>query len=192
LHICFKMEKKIKKSLKKEIIIPEGITTRLEKGKIIMKNSENEIEKKIESSIEAKIDADKIILISKKTTRNEKRVIGTTEAHILNMIKGLNEGFKYKLQVAAVHFPVTLQIDKEKNEIVVKNFLGEKTDRRIKILNNVEVKINRDIIELNSFDIEKAGQLAANIEKKTKIRKRDRRVFQDGIFIIEKPGRSFI
>jgi large subunit ribosomal protein L6 len=186
------MEKKTKKPLKKEIIIPNDIVVKLEKDKIIMKKDEKEIEKKLESAIESEIDANKLILICKKTTRNEKRVIGTTEAHILNMIKGLTEGFKYKLQVAAVHFPITLQIDKEKNEIVVKNFLGEKTERRVRILNNVKVKINKDIIELESFDIEKAGQLAANIEKKTKIRKRDRRVFQDGIFIIEKPGRSFI
>ncbi|MEK6830637.1 MAG: 50S ribosomal protein L6, partial [Nanoarchaeota archaeon] len=70
--------------------------------------------------------------------------------------------------------------------------LGEKKDRRIKLLPNVEVKLDKDVIELKSFDIEKAGQSATNIEKGTKVRNKDRRVYQDGIFIIEKPGRSYL
>lgn len=119
-------------------------------------------------------------------------MFGTIIAHVNNMIKGLNENFQYKLQVAAVHFPVTLSHDKTTNELVVKNFLGEKKDRRIKLIEGVNIKLNKDIIELDSPDIEKAGQAAANIENGTKVRKRDRRIFQDGIFITEKPGVSYL
>ena len=105
------------------------------------------------------------------------------------MIKGLDEGFQYKLQVASVHFPMSVKV--ENDELVVSNFLGEKKDRRIKLVKGVDVKVDKDIIEIQSIDIEKAGQCAANIEKGTKVRNKDRRIFQDGIFIVEKPGRKF-
>ena len=84
--------------------------------------------------------------------------------------------------------PKILSLDKTKNELVVKNFLGEKTDRRIRLVKETEVKIIKDIIEIESYDKEAAGQTAANLEKATVVRKRDRRVFQDGIFLVERAG----
>ena len=80
----------------------------------------------------------------------------------------------------------------ENNEIIIKNFLGEKQDRIVKLIEGVNVKIDKETIELDSIDIEKAGQCAANIEKAAKVRNKDRRIFQDGIFIIEKPRRKFL
>jgi large subunit ribosomal protein L6 len=181
-----------RKDLKKEIIIPEGITANIEENKIIMKKESNELQRRLEGKIDIKIEKDKIILESKKTTKNERKIFGTINAHINNMIKGLTEGFKYKLQIANVHFPMNVSHDKENNEIVIKNFLGEKQDRRVKLVEGVEVKVDKETIELESFDIEKAGQCAANIEKGAKVKNKDRRIFQDGIFIIEKPGRTFL
>jgi len=76
----------------------------------------------------------------------------------------------------------------EGDEIIIKNFLGEKIPRKAKILPNTSVEIKSNQIIVSSSNIEFAGQTAANIERATKIKKRDRRIFQDGIFIIEKPG----
>jgi large subunit ribosomal protein L6 len=52
------------------------------------------------------------------------------------------------------------------------------------------VKVEKDIIKISSTNIEAVGQAAANLERVTKISKRDRRVFQDGIFIISKCGKE--
>jgi large subunit ribosomal protein L6 len=42
---------------------------------------------------------------------------------------------------------------------------------------------------LTGSDLEQVSQTAANIERATKIRGFDPRVFQDGIYITEKAGR---
>tara|TARA_Y100000310_G_scaffold122529_1_gene121235 strand:- start:5332 stop:5883 length:552 start_codon:yes stop_codon:yes gene_type:complete len=181
----------IKKDLREEIEILEGINTSIENNEIIMKNDNGELKRKISPMVKTEIKDNKITLEVEKSNKNQKKMFGTMKAHIKNMIKGLTEKFQYKLQVANVHFPMTAEHDKDKNELVIKNFLGEKQDRRIKLVEGVDIKIDKEIIELESIDIEKAGQCAANIEKGAKVRDKDRRIFQDGIFITEKPGRTF-
>tara|TARA_Y100000034_G_C6798527_1_gene358097 strand:- start:280 stop:849 length:570 start_codon:yes stop_codon:yes gene_type:complete len=189
------MEEKLKKNQKElleEIELPEGLTAIIDKNILIIKKDDKELKRKLNSLIDIKIEGNKILVSSKKITKRERKIFGTFKAHIKNMIKGLTEGFKYKLQVANVHFPMTVSYDKDKNEVIVKNFLGEKKDRVIKLFQGIDVKVNKDIIEIESIDIEKAGQAAANLEKGTKVRNKDRRIFQDGIFITEKPWRKFL
>lgn len=78
--------------------------------------------------------------------------------------------------------------NEQKREILIKNFLGETKPRIAKVLPNVDVMIEGDKIILSSADKDTVGQSAANIETSTKIRGRDRRIFQDGIWITEKSG----
>ncbi len=181
-----------KNILQEELEIPEGITAEIIENEIKLNKSGKEVVRRLNNRIELKIEGNKIKLSSKKLNKREKKILYTTKAHIKNAFEGLGKMFKYKLQAVSVHFPMTLEFDKNNSLLSVKNFLGEKKPRTIKISKDVDVKVSKDIIELESADIEKAGQSAANIEKGTKIRFRDRRVFQDGIFITEKPGVSYL
>ena len=181
----------VRKDLHQEIEVPEGINTTIEGDKIIMKNNNGELERRLDAKIKTTVEGNKVTLDIKNPSKNHKKMFGTIKAHINNMIKGLTEKFQYKLQIANVHFPMTAEIDKDKNELVVKNFLGEKQDRRIKLVEGVDIKVDKENIEIESINIEKAGQCAANIEKGAKVKNKDRRIFQDGIFIVEKPGRTF-
>ena len=115
-------------------------------------------------------------------------MLNTTNAHINNMVRGVTDGFTYELKICSGHFPMTLK--KEGEEVVISNFLGEKIPRRSKIVQGADLEIKGDLIIVKSPDTEKAGQTAANLEKATFITKRDRRVFQDGCYIISKPTKK--
>jgi large subunit ribosomal protein L6 len=182
----------MKIDLHEEIEIPSGIDAKIEGRELTIKKENNALKRKISPEITVKIDGNKIIIEAKKATRNEKKISGSLAAHFKNMIAGVNEKYKYRLQAASVHFPMSVSFDNSKREITIKNFIGEKTDRKLKVREGVDVKVTKDIIEIESCDIEKAGQTAADIEKRTKIRNFDRRIYQDGIYIIEKPGRKFL
>ena len=120
--------------------------------------------------------------------RADKAIAGTWAAHLRNMVKGLEEGFEYKLRAVYTHFPMTLKV--EGNRMTINNLFGEKVPRVAKLPwspSEVEVKVeNKTEVTVKGSDREKVGQTAANIERACRIRNRDRRVFQDGIYITSK------
>ena len=179
----------MKREILQEIEIPHGIEIEIEKNTIAIKGKLGEIRKRFGfKGIKLEKKENKIMIEKKNATKNEKRIINTAVAYIKNMIRGVSEGFEYSLKIAHSHFPMTVEIHGK--DVLVKNFLGEKVPRKTEILPGVEVKIDRDIITVKSHDKELAGQTAANLEKATRITNRDRRVFQDGIFIINKAGKE--
>lgn len=175
------------KFLTREIEIPQGLEIEVKDNEIFARKENNEIRRRFRRVLVGK-EGDKIIIKIKGETKREKKQINTTVAHIKNMIKGAGEKFVYKLQICSVHFPMNVSI--REDNVVIKNFLGEAKERKARIMPRVDVKIEREIITVESVDKEAAGQTAANIEKTTRIKKRDIRIFQDGIYIIEKPGRT--
>jgi len=179
----------MKRELFQQVEIPEGVEVEIEGHTIKVKGPEGEIEKKFGiRNLEFKKEENKIIVGNKKSTKNEKKVMNSIAAHIKNMVKGVNEKFEYKLKVCFSHFPMTVEI--KEGVATIKNFLGEKTPRKTKIPSGVDIDVAGEIITIKSPDRELAGQVAANFESVTKVRNRDRRVFQDGIFMTNKPGRE--
>jgi len=176
-----------KSELKKELEIPEGAEASIHGNEIAIKKNNVEIKKRFTKVFLIK-EGNKIIIKTNKATKREKRQINSIVSHLKNMFAGLDKKFVYRLQICAVHFPMTATI--KGKEISIKNFLGETKERKARIMPDAEVKIEGDIISVESFDKDAAGQTAANIEKATRLSGRDRRVFQDGIFMIEKAGRK--
>jgi len=69
---------------------------------------------------------------------------------------------------------------------LIENFTGEKNPRRAKIIGDVKVKIQSEDIIVQGINLEEVSQTAANIEQATKVKKKDPRVFLDGIYIYER------
>ncbi len=159
---------------------------------LTLKKESKEVSRNLVPLLDVKVEGNKVVVSSDRNRRIEKRLFGTFKAHIRNMIKGLNEGFTYKLRISNVHFPMNASFDSNSGMFTVKNFLGEKVDRVIPLDKDVEVKVDKEDVIVTSHDIEKAGNVATKIEKGTKVVGKDRRIYQDGIFIIEKPGRVYL
>jgi large subunit ribosomal protein L6 len=179
----------MKKKLYQTIEIPEGVEANFEENTLIVKGPEGENKREFNFiNLDFEKKDKKIIIGNEKATKVEKKYMNTIVAHIKNMIKGVQKKFEYKLKICFSHFPMVVEV--KGNTAIIKNFLGEKVSRISKIPEGVEVKIDNEFIIVTSLDKELAGQTAANFEKATNIRKRDKRIFQDGIFIINKNGKE--
>ena len=114
-----------------------------------------------------------------------KAYIGTIASHIKNMIKGVTEGFRKEMIIVFAHFPIKVEVDEEKRVVVISNFLGERKPRFAKIVGNTKVRVEGDRIYIEGISKEDVGQTAANIRQATKIKRKDPRVFMDGIYVLE-------
>src|SRR3989344_9131338 len=176
----------MKQKIQEEIEIPSEISCNFN-GKIFEASKSNiSLVKEMDvPSIKIEIKGNKIILSTEKGNKKELKYIKSSIAHIKNIFSGLDKKYVYKLEACNVHFPMTLKV--EGNNLLINNFLGEKVSRKAKIVSGVEIEIKGAKITLSSHSKDAAGETATNIEKATKIKNRDRRIFQDGIFIVEKP-----
>jgi large subunit ribosomal protein L6 len=116
--------------------------------------------------------------------RQSRALLQTWAAHLANIAGGLTRGFEARLKVVAAHFPMKVQVRGE--ELLIENFLGEKHPRATHLLPGTTAEVAGDIVTIRGHDIERVGQSAANIERATHIRDYDPRVFQDGIYLIER------
>lgn len=169
----------------KTITVPEGIDIKINKREITIKKGEEELtlDSRIEDLKVVK-ESNQILIERKDANKSDKKRINSLVSHIEGYLKGLEKNYEYKLQICSIHFPMTAKIEKEK--LVIKNFFGERKDRILALDPKVNVKIDNDIITVTSPSKASAGQQAATIERLTRVTKKDRRVFQDGIWIIKK------
>jgi large subunit ribosomal protein L6 len=116
--------------------------------------------------------------------KKQASLVNTVSSHVKNMIKGVTQGFTYKLKIVFIHFPMTVNV--QGNRVIVNNFVGETNPRIAKIIEGVNVSIEGDDIIVKGNDIEAVAQTAANIQQSTKIRNKDLRKFLDGIYVYQK------
>jgi len=176
-------------NFEEKIEIPENIEVKIEKGIVNVKDKDKLLTKKLNHrKVDLNVKDNHIIISFKKGTKREKKIAGTFKAHIKNMFKGIKEYHTYKLKICSGHFPMNVSVDKDK--FVVNNFLGEKIPRELKLKEGVDVKIEGDMITVQGINKELVAQTARNIEVLTKIKGKDLRIFQDGIYIINKDGKE--
>jgi len=166
------------------IDIPEGVDVNIGDD-VTVKGPQGEVSRKFTyPNISMKKEEDKVILETRFPKKKDKSMIGTTRAHINNMIIGVTDGFTYHMKIVFAHFPMTVKVAGD--VVNIDNFLGERHPRTAKIVGSAKVNVKGDEVIVTGVNKEDVGQTMANLEQATKIKGRDPRVFQDGIYLIDK------
>jgi large subunit ribosomal protein L6 len=170
-----------------EIEVPEGVVVEIEgSSRIKVKGKLGQVAKDL-SHANAKLElaSNKILVKLVGRGRRSKALLGTIRSIIENMVVGVTRGFTYKMKIIASHFPITLRV--QGDTVYIENFIGERSPRIAKIVGEgTRVEVGGEDVIVKGVDKEAVGQTAANIERATRVRRKDLRKFLDGIYIYEK------
>lgn len=172
------------------VTLPDGVTARYDTAQhlLVITGEQGERSRVLfHPKVKLVVENGTITLTAQQATLREKKTLFTFAAHIRNMVRGVSEGYTYKLKVCSGHFPMSVAV--KENTFEVKNFIGEKVPRTLIIKSGVTVTVDGEAVTVTGNDKELVGQVAADIEQLTRRPGFDTRIFQDGIFIVEKAGK---
>jgi large subunit ribosomal protein L6 len=168
-----------------KVEFPAGVEVSMSGDMIVVKGPKGELQRSMYyPGISIVIDDEHLVISTESGRKTVYAMVGTFASHIRNMCIGVTVGYEFSMKVVYSHFPIQLKL--LPGILEIGNFLGEKMARTAKIHDGVTVTVGSDEVTVKGIDKEKVGNTTANIEKATKIRKRDPRVFQDGIYRVQK------
>jgi large subunit ribosomal protein L9e len=191
---AFNIDSKMRDVLKtEELEIPSGVEVTVKSRLITVSGPRGTLTKNVRH-----VDMD-IRVIKGKTTkvtlavwqagRKHVACLRTIRSMINNMVIGVTKGFRYKMRAVFAHFPINCIIQESGHALEIRNFLGEKTVRHVKMLNGVEIiesKAQKDELILEGNDIDNVSQSAASIQGMCRVRNKDIRKFLDGIYVSDR------
>lgn len=170
---------------KRTIGIPEGVNVNIDKLNVSISGPNGQLQRELwYPGIAIKRTDSEVVVMTDMPRREQLAMLGTLESHLKNMITGVTKGYEYTMKVVYSHFPI--QLKTEGQQVIIGNFLGEKRARKANIQGNTKVMIKGDQVIISGMNKEDVGQTAANIRQATKIKRFDPRVFQDGVYLVER------
>jgi large subunit ribosomal protein L9e len=121
--------------------------------------------------------------------RKQIALTRTIASHVNNMFIGVTSGFQYKMRLVYNHFPITGTVTNGGKTMEIRNFLGERRLRTVKLRPGVTVEKSSDVKDQFVFtgnNIEAISRSCAEIHQQTLVRDKDIRKFLDGIYVSEK------
>ena len=140
---------------KKPIEIPQGVEIKFDQDFIVVKGPKGELRQLIKAEVQ--IDKDKIIVKS-----DDSAMWGLSRSLIANMIEGVVNGFSKQLEIVGIGYSAQIK----ENKLIMK--LGFSHPVEIEIPDNLEVKLEKNIIIISGIDKQFVGEFAAKIRDKKK------------------------
>jgi len=164
---------------------PEGVSVSMSGRVLSVKGKLGEARKDFDKvGVNIGVEGNSVVISPFSKKKKDNVIINTALSHVNNMITGVTRGYTYRLKVVYAHFPISVKT--KGDQILVENFVGERSPRVAKIVGSCKVSVEGDDIVVKGVSVEEVGQTAANVELATKIRRKDQRIFLDGVYTYHK------
>ncbi len=183
-QVASQLSKK-RQNLELSLEVPNGVEADYSKGHLLISGPLGKVTQDFSKiAVGISLQGQTIKVSTAGARRKNRAILNTARSLIQNSIDGVTAGYEYKLKVIFAHFPVTVKVQAKK--VLVENFYGERSTRVAEIIGDTKVEIQGEDIILKGPSIRDVGQTAANLEQATTVKKKDQRVFLDGVYVYER------
>jgi large subunit ribosomal protein L6 len=166
------------------IELPDGISADISGNEIAIKGSLGTNRRRFNDALltvsksgnSINVEATKEKAIMKKAMNAEKSLA----SEIKRDVDGVQKHFEVKMEVVFAHFPIT--VEAKGSTVTIKNIFGERVPRTANIVGDTKVEVKDKAVRVYGTCLEDVKQTSANIRIACKIRKKDIRIFQDGVY----------
>lgn len=141
----------------KPITIPSSVTVTLEPTQLKAVGPKGELTVAIPHGVKIHLSDGKITVARISDVKLYKSLHGTVRALAQNAITGAEQGFEKKLELIGIGYRAAIEGD----ELVLQ--VGFTHPVRVKILEGLEVKIEKNVITVTGRDKHQIGQFAADL-----------------------------
>jgi large subunit ribosomal protein L6 len=165
--------------------LPSGVTASFENGELTINGPLGKVSQDFSKiPVGIKIGGTKVEISTPGSRRTDNAVLNTARSLIRNALDGVRYGYEYKLKVIFAHFPVSVKVQGDR--VLVDNFYGERSPRVAEIVGDTKVQVQGEDIIVTGVSMKDVGQTAANLEQATTVKRKDQRVFLDGVYVYER------
>ena len=145
---------------KKKITIPSGVTAGVEKNQVFVKGPKGELRLNLHPRVTVVFEQNEISTsVANENNKQDRSLWGTFSSLVLNMVKGVTEGFKKQLEINGVGYKATMKGVNLMLEV------GFSHPVEIKPVTGVKFSVEKNIITVEGADKQLVGEMAAQIRK---------------------------
>ena len=142
------------------IAIPEGVTVSVNDNAVLVNGPKGELSTKLNKGIIVEVVDNTVLVKRENESIPTKKLHGTTNANITNMIEGVTKGYSKSLEIIGVGYRFNVKGD----VLVVSAGYSHPVELNIPESLKVEAKGNNEIT-VSGISKELVGEFAANVRK---------------------------
>jgi large subunit ribosomal protein L6 len=145
---------------KKKITIPAGVTAIVDKNQMVVKGPKGELKLNLHPRVVVVSDKNEISTqIVNENNKQDRALWGTISSLIINMMKGVTEGFKKELEINGVGYKAAMKGVNLQLEV------GFSHPVEVKPAAGIKFSVEKNIITIEGADKQVVGEMAAQVRK---------------------------
>jgi large subunit ribosomal protein L6 len=184
LHMSTEKKPKKEKREALEVKVPEGVTIDIKGSEVETKGSLGTNKRTFNDALlvvqkgdgKITISSIKDPILAKKAMKAEQ----SFKKELENDISGVTQHFERNMKAVFAHFPINMEVKGDR--LNINNIIGERTPRIAKIVGSAKIEVKGQALRVYGTSLDEVSQTAANIRLACRIRNKDSRVFQDGLY----------